>query len=246
MALHYRTPALILKNIHFREADEFLVVFTKKFGKIEILGKALRKITSKLRGNSNPFQVSEIEFVQGKNFKTLTDTFLIENFPGIKKDLGKLAIAFRISEMLHSLLRIEEKDEKIWQFIVEGFRKLNFLTPQILSYQLFFYYFTWNLFSLLGYKPELYLCSFCQRKLVPPNLYFNFREGGIICQDCFKGIREGEKISSEIVKILRFFLEKEWKMISRLKIKGQYFPSLKKISHYWIRFLPKPSTPFLY
>jgi len=246
MSIHYRTPAIILKNIPFRERDEFLVAFTRKFGKVEILGKALRNIASKLRGNANFFQISEIEFVQGKNFKTLTDTFLIENFPEIKKDLGKLAIAFRISEILNSLLRIEEKDERIWQFIVYSFRKLRFLPSQAFPHQLFFYYFVWNFFSLLGYKPELHFCSSCRKKLIPRDLYFNFREGGVICQHCFIKTKEGERISPEAIKILRLFLEKEWETISRLHIEEKYLLFLKKISEYWIRFLPKLSTSFMY
>ncbi len=239
MAVHYRSEGIVLKKIDRGEADQLLTIYTKDFGKVEILAKAMRKIKSKLRSESNLFNLSEIEFIQGKTYKTLTDASLIENFSEIRKDLKKLALSYRISEILDNLVRKEEKDESIWELLIETLKKLNTPFPQNLDSQLIFYYFTWNLLSFLGYKPELHICSLCQKELFPQNLYFNFQEGGVICQNCFKKIKNGKEISPETIKILRFIIEKEWRIISQLKIDEKYFLSLKRISDYWINFLPK-------
>ncbi|MBI2041661.1 MAG: recombination protein O N-terminal domain-containing protein, partial [Candidatus Nealsonbacteria bacterium] len=87
MAVHYRTEGIFLKKSDRAESDELFFVYTKDFGGLKVLGKAIRKITSKLKGGAQPFYLSEIEFIQGKTYKTLTDAVLIESFQNIRKDL---------------------------------------------------------------------------------------------------------------------------------------------------------------
>ena len=69
------------------ESDRFFTVYTKEFGKLDILGKSIRKISSKLRAGMGLFSLSEIEFIQGKALKTLTDAILNEEFRNLNKNL---------------------------------------------------------------------------------------------------------------------------------------------------------------
>jgi len=66
MFVHYRTQGLILKKEDQGEADLLFTIYTKDFGKLEILGRAIRKISSKLRSGAEIFYLSEVEFIQGK------------------------------------------------------------------------------------------------------------------------------------------------------------------------------------
>jgi len=231
MFLNYRTKGFIFKKEDRGEADQLFTIYTKDFGKLEILGKAIRKISSKLRSGAETFYLSEIEFIQGKTYKTLTDAILVEKFKNLRKDLKRLPIAYKISEILDNLVRGQEADEKIWHLLNETFNKLNNCQIVKLSNcQLLYYYFLWSLLSILGYKPELYNCSLCQKKLIPEKLYFNPREGGIICQNCFKKLKSGKEVKPEIVKILRIMLEKNWITLSKLKIEKLYLKLLAEIS----------------
>ena len=231
MFLNYRTKGFIFKKEDRGEADQLFTIYTKDFGKLEILGKAIRKISSKLRSGAETFYLSEIEFIQGKTYKTLTDAILVEKFKNLRKDLKRLPIAYKISEILDNLVRGQEADEKIWYLLNETFNKLNNCQIVKLSNcQLLYYYFLWSLLSILGYKPELYNCSLCQKKLIPEKLYFNPKEGGIICQNCFKKLKSGKEVKPEIVKILRIMLEKNWITLSKLKIEKLYLKSLAEIA----------------
>jgi len=232
MFVHYRTKGLIFKKEDRGEANQLFTIYTKDFGKLEILGKAIRKTSSKLRSGADIFYLSEIEFIQGKAHKTLTDAILIEKFKNLRKDLKSLQIAYKISEVLDSLVRGQEPDEKIWQLLNEVFQKLNNLKLETI-----YYYFLWNLLSILGYQLELYHCGFCQKKLLPEKLYFNPKEGGIICQNCYKKLKSGKEINSESVKILRIILEKNWPTLSRLKFEKNYFKPLKMISTNYLSFI---------
>jgi len=234
MFTHYRTQGFILKKIDSGEADRLFTIYTKNFGKLELLAKAIRKIKSKLRGGLEIFYLSEIEFIQGKTHKTLTDAILIEGFKNLKKDLARLVVAYRISEIFNKLVKGQEADEKLWHLLIETFQKLNAddLKPKI--YNLIYYYFIWNFLSLLGYQPELYHCSLCQKKLIPESIYFSLREKCLICSRCRKKLKPESLLvfSPDTIKIIRILLEKDWATLKRLKIEIKDFDSLKIISNH--------------
>ena len=237
MAVHYQTQGFIFKKADQGEADRLFTVFTKDFGKLEILGKAIRKIKSKLRGGTDIFYFTDLEFIQGKTYKTLTEALLIEKFPGIRKKLVKLRIAHKITEVLDNLLRGEEKDPRVWNLLINTFKELNQESKSLSQSLLLYYYFLWNFLSLSGYGPELYNCIFCQKKLTPSPLYFNYREGGIMCDACLRKTKKGQKISSDLIKLLRFFLGKDWPTVSRLKINESHLKHLKIISEDYLSFI---------
>jgi len=231
MRIHYRTQGFVLKKEDLRETDQLFTVYTKDFGKLKILGKAIKKIKSKLRGSFQPFCLSEIEFIQGKTYKTLTDAILIKNFSELKKDLIRLKIIYQIAEVLDSLIKGEEKDEKIWELLNEVFEKLNNNSLPIIHCSFLYYYFLWNLLSILGYRPELHNCSSCQKKLTLEELFWSPKEGGVICNNCSKKIKiQLFSIDPDTIKILRLILEKDWSILKRLKIEKEKEKKLEQLS----------------
>lgn len=206
MFVHYRTQGIILKKEDRGEADQLFTVYTKNFGKLEILGKAIRKISSKLRSGVEIFYLSEIEFIQGKTHKTLTDAILIEKFENFKNNLNKLKVAYEVSEALDNLISGQEPDEKIWQLAKETLRKLNKLEIGNWKLEIVYYYFFWNLISLLGYQPEIQNCAI-----------------------------QGRKINCDIPKIIKVILRKDWPLLIRLKLEPRHLKLLKNLSKWYIK-----------
>ena len=83
MTTQYKTRAFVFKKNDRNESDRMFSVFTDEFGKLDIFAKAIRKINSKLRKDFDIFYFSDIEFVQGKNVKTLIDAARIKKFSEI-------------------------------------------------------------------------------------------------------------------------------------------------------------------
>jgi len=237
MFTHYRTEGFIFKKVDRGEADRIFNVYTKDFGKLELLAKAERKIKSKLRGGLELFYLSEVEFIQGKTHKTLTDSILIESFPNLKKDLKRLAIAYSVADALDNLVRGQEPDENLWQLLEETFNRLNTNNLKPVTYNLIYYYLLWNLLSILGYEPELYNCSLCQKKITPEKIYFSPKEGGVVCQDCFQKTKNSKTISPETIKILRLILEKDWRTLSKLKFEAKYLKELFLLSKSYLSLI---------
>ncbi|PIR72129.1 MAG: DNA repair protein RecO [Candidatus Nealsonbacteria bacterium CG10_big_fil_rev_8_21_14_0_10_36_24] len=230
MAVHYRTQGFILKKEDLREADQVFVVYTKDFGKLKILGKAIRKIKSKLRAGIDLFYLSEIEFIQGKNHKTLTEAIVIEKFKNIRNSLKKIEIASQIAEAADNLITGQEQDEKVWNLLSEVFEKLNNWKLEII-----YYYFVWNLLSILGYQIDLYHCVKCQEKLIPGLMNFSSESNGIICLRCSDdSTKDKILISPETIKIFRLFPDKNWRILSRLKIEQEQGKELEEVSQSYI------------
>jgi len=204
MFIHYRTQGLVLQKEEQGDADLLFTVYTKDFGKLKILGKAIRKISSKLRAGAEIFYLSEVEFIQGKTHKTLTGTILIKKFTNIKADLKRLRIAYKISGILDDLVKNQESDEEIWRLLRETFKKLNRIETTGVKLELLYYYFFWNLVSLLGYRPELRTDSIC-----------------------------GKKIDSDLAKILKIIIKKDWQVLLKLKITPDHLRLLKDTSQWY-------------
>lgn len=226
---HYRTPGIILKKKDRGEANRIFTVYTRDFGKLDLLARAERKITSKLRGGLELFYFSEVEFIQGKHYKTLTDAILLDGSKDLKKDLGALSVLSKIAEVLDCLVKEAEPDQKVWNLLSDTFKKLREGKEELV-----YHYFFWNFISLLGYGPELYHCSSCRRKLSPTEIYFNDQEWGLVCGNCKKPEDLARKIDSEAIKIARIIIKKDWPTLKKLKAGKGHMSSLRDLSQYYL------------
>lgn len=237
MAVLYKTQGFVVKKFDSGETDRIFTIFSKEFGKIKIKGKAIRKITSKLRAGMDTFCILEIEFIQGKSQKTLTDALVLEKFGNIKKDQNKIKFSRRILYSLDSLLDLEQKEERIWNLAKEVFEKLDYYNLSVAHYSLLYYYFLWNLFSVLGYHPELSHCVICKKVLDPRALCFSPGEGGVVCGLCTGEAKDTRKVNEDLVKILRLILKKEWGILPKLRLQPFSQRMLGDVSDNYYRHL---------
>lgn len=232
MAIHYRSQGIIFQKKDVGEADRLFSIYTREFGRLDLLARAERKIKSKLRGGLELFYLSEVEFIQGKIYKTLTDTILIDSYQGLRKSLEKLASVHKISNVLNRLIKIEEMDDNIWHLLLEVFESLDNWQKDKENWKLIYHYFIWNILSLLGYQMELYRCSNCQKKISSGKILFSLGKGGVICQECRD--ESAKEIKANALKIIRLFLKRDLETIKKLKFEEEDFNSLKEISRRYL------------
>lgn len=240
MTLKYRTEGFVFKKEAKLEADQTFSVFTKDFGRVELKARAVRKITSKLRSDIDIFYFSEIEFIQGKLGKTLTDANKIKRNAGVIDNLNKLKIAYQVACLLDYFIKGQEKDIATFNLLAEFFDNLQNNLLKINNHQLVYQYFFWNFLSLQGYCLQAQNCACCQKELDPYSIYFSSKEGGVICSACAEA-RKSEKyetvlkINSDVTKVLRLILNKDWDTILKVRIEPQSQKILESISENAIR-----------
>lgn len=234
MFIHYQTRGLILKKEDRGDFDRIFIIFTEQYGKLELLAKAERKIKSKLRAGLELFYLSELEFIQGKAQKILTEAILENNFKNLRKNIFALRASYKIAQVSDSLLREAEKDEGIWDLLTDIFSKLDQGDTKKTMPVLAYYYFLWNFFQLLGYGLDFFACSECQNKLAPERIFFDAKRDGLICGSCRKNPASGTDVSDKIIKIIRIFLKKDWKLLQKIKIGRADLKELKIFSDYYL------------
>lgn len=250
---HYRTKGIFLKKEDRGEADQVFTLFTEEFGKVRVLARGIRKITSKLRAGADVFYFSEIEFIQGKQYKTLTDAVLIDKFEGLRQSPGRLEAAYKVADVLDCLTAGGQGDVRIWNLLHQTLQALfrsdvnnvNNANKDCLG--LTSTYFLWNLFGVLGYGPELYNCACCRRKLLPETFFFVPQEGGVVCWQCFQKKNSPPEpwcdISVGTVKVLRFFLREPLDIAERLKIQSRDQENLQNVTGLYLNFLKQTNNP---
>ena len=93
MSFHiYTTKGIVLSERPIREADRIYSIMTRDLGLVRAAAIGVRKENSKLRGNLEPFSLSMISFVKGKDYWRLTSAEFIQNIPSIPMIARPLAL----------------------------------------------------------------------------------------------------------------------------------------------------------
>lgn len=132
MVRGFKTEGIILKRRDFGEADRILTVFTLHKGKLSILAKGVRRITSRRAGNVELLNRSLMYLHQGKNFWILTEAESLDTFPKLKMDLTLSTYAYHIIELVDKLTAENQEDRKLYTELVEMLKRLERNPRQIL------------------------------------------------------------------------------------------------------------------
>jgi hypothetical protein len=141
----FTTDGLILKRSNFGEADRILTVLTNRFGKISIIARGVRKITSRRAGNIEVLNLVKLHLFKAKSY-TLTEAEAQETFATLKENLVLSTVAFHVIELVDRLVPEEQKNEKLFDLTV-GVLKILEENPR----QIFLRAFEVKLLGLLGF-----------------------------------------------------------------------------------------------
>src|SRR3989338_2022811 len=98
-----KVEGIVLKRRNLGEADRILTVFTLQKGKISVLAKGVRRITSRRAGNVELLNRSAMYLYPAKSFFILTEAESFNTFQKLKDDLILSATAFHIIELVDKL-----------------------------------------------------------------------------------------------------------------------------------------------
>lgn len=108
----YKTEGIIIKRINFGEADKILTIFTKENGKIVVIAKGIRKITSKRKGLLELFNRNNYFLAKGKNFDIITEVEALGSFLSVETNFEKLGRIYYFCEAIDRLTaeRVDENE----------------------------------------------------------------------------------------------------------------------------------------
>lgn len=93
MSYHiYTTPGIVLSARPIREADRIYSILTRDLGLIQATAIGVRKGESKHRGSLEPFTISSISLVRGKEYWRITSAESLRSIPNREEIARPLAL----------------------------------------------------------------------------------------------------------------------------------------------------------
>jgi DNA repair protein RecO (recombination protein O) len=146
----YSSEGIILARKNYSEADRILVVFSKSYGKLHLLAKAVRRPESKKRGALEVFTRIKFSAAKGRGLDIITEAEVIDSFSKIRKDLKRVAVAYFLMEVIGRTVQAGDKNEELYNYVFSKLEELKKAT----SLKKFREDFVYQVLVLLGYWPE--------------------------------------------------------------------------------------------
>jgi len=213
MSQTYTTTAIVLKRRDHQEHDRLFCLYTKDFGKIDVLAKGTKKIVSKLNPYLEPFYLIKVMIAKGKVFDKLANCNLIEGYQNLRQDLFGFALINYLAEITDGLIHGQTQNNEKFNLLLKILEILNQTIGKKEKEKLLLLanLYGLKLLSLLGYQPEIKRCLMCHKGILLTKNIFDFSHGGVICEDCKKVclIEDYVLVADQVIKLLQLGQEKD-------------------------------------
>lgn len=250
----YKTRGIILKRSNLGEADRIVTILTEKYGKVRVVAKGVRKTLSKMAGHLEPFCLTRLQMVEGRNLDIITSAEVEECFYGLRSDLGKTNACFYMAEVIDKMVEEGEPHLEIFDLLCSALRHADLLVePLLISY------FEINFLSEMGFSPELYHCTKCREAVTPTKNNFDFGLGGLVCEACgtygvdnvdniagasslssdrpVMAASADRAISDEAIKLIRLCLKHRFQDIQKIKITPALTREIKSLTSHYLKHI---------
>lgn len=138
----------VIKRVNYSEADKYITILTQNNGKIEVLAKGVRKLSSRRAAHLellNKISFQAVSRTQSTRY-VLADVTLLENHTSLKKTLESLKVLFTMCELTSVLCPQYQKQEDVFALLDTTLLRMNDVTHAfaLQSFQI-------KLLSALGY-----------------------------------------------------------------------------------------------
>jgi DNA repair protein RecO (recombination protein O) len=246
MSKTYKATGINLKAQPLGESDKIVTILTQEFGLIRAVATGARKQNSSLGGRMGMFVVNELLISQGRNLDRITQAETIKTYPGLSKDLGKLAASQYLAEIVLCQALSEQPQIEIYELFNKHLQRLEDIPKtEIKCIVAYLAQGVFQLLNLAGLTPQVESCCLTQRLLTPDwtnpqwQVGFSIPSGGIICLDAWKSLRkeiEQGKENGEIAQTCAsnpsyetVFHQQELPIISR-RLNGKQLVMLQHLS----------------
>ena len=212
MSRTYKATGINLKTQVLGESDKIVTILTPEFGLIRAVAPGARKHNSSLGGRSGMFVVNELLIAKGRSLDKITQAQTLKTYPGLAKDLGKLAASQYLAEIVLCQALSEQPQEELYELFNEHLHRLEALSSANLSGVLaLLAHGVFHLLALAGVTPQVQVCCLSGHLLKPnftePNwqVGFSIPAGGTVSLEAWELLRKEGEREREIQRNSSFF-----------------------------------------
>jgi DNA repair protein RecO (recombination protein O) len=195
----YSSEAIILKRSDLGEADRILTLFTPQKGKVHVIAKGVRRITSKRAGHLELLSHSQLQLALGRTLDIVTQAETRESFLHLRSEIWHTTCGFYLAELVDRFIEDHTQHINVYNLLLNALRCLDAdaIEVQHLRAQgllsadqgyrrtkLLLRYFELHLLFYIGYEPALQQCAHCASELLAQENGFKSSLGGALCPQC--------------------------------------------------------------
>jgi len=196
MTKTYKAIGINLKAQGFGESDRLVTILTRELGLIRVVAPGSRKHNSSLGGRSGMFVVNELLIAKGRSLDKMTQAQTIKSYPGLARNLGKLAASQYLAEIVLCQALSEQPQQELYELLNEHLSRLEALpntdNKSILAHLA---HGVFHLLALAGLTPQVQVCCLTGRSLTPDftdphwRVGFSMSAGGTVCLQALERLR---------------------------------------------------------
>ena len=227
--MYLSTRALVIRSVPYRDADCILTVLSDKLGRATVKARGVMRKSSPLSSACQLFCCSDMVLFEKDGRYTLNEAHITEQFEGLRRDLGSMALASYFAEVLAS----EEEDTAAdsSQLLRLALNCIYALASGRYPHNIVKAAFELRYMTLSGYEPDLTSCALCGCLLkngrgVP-------EKGEIYCFECAP--RYGIELSEQAVWAGRHFIGCELKKLLSVSLTNEDARALADFSGRYLK-----------
>ncbi len=197
----YRLTGIVLHRRDQGEADRLITVLSPDRGKVVLLAKGARKITSRKAGHLELFTHVRMQVAQARTWDIVTQAETLHNYPRLRGSLPRMAHAYYMAELLLHFAPQDQADPPLFDLALETLAYLNGSDNLLLVSR----WFEAHLLRITGFQPQLYVCVVCGKPLSVAEVnYWAPAEGGVLCPRCREGKKAIMPLPPRLLKLMRY------------------------------------------
>lgn len=224
----YKTSGIIIKRTNLREADRILTIYTQEHGKIRAVAKGVRKTLSKLAGNLELFCLDKLLIAEGRNLDIIAEVENIKCYFSLRSNLRATHMAYYLAEIVDQMTLENQSHPSIFDLLEQVLEGLSSQANRLLIP-----FFEINFLSESGFKPELYQCLNCGKKIIAQKNYFSFSSGGLVCGVCQAS---DQLISNQAIKVLRLFLKNKATIVNKISLENKLIKEIEELTSNYLKY----------
>ncbi len=202
----YQVRGILLRHADTRDVDRLINLYSSEQGKIVVIARGLRKISSKLAGSLEPLSEAQVSIAQGARIDTVIGVEPLQMFRRLRTDPERLAVAQYCAALVDTLTRERQRDHRVYELLLTILQTLDasreLTIRQLLTIR---WYCIWRLMEYLGHQPELRQCLQCRQPLSAASCHFSPGRGGMVHATHHE--RGGLLVSVSSLKLLRYIYD---------------------------------------
>jgi DNA repair protein RecO (recombination protein O) len=212
-----KTEAILLSKKDIRETSVVAAFFTKDFGKIKGLVKAVRGPLAKFGTYLHEFAVYDIVFYDRVRSDTymITQCDLLEPYTEIAQNIDKRLKAFYVLELVDKFTALRDDSAGIYELLewmLDRLQAERFAERSMIIFQMM-------LLEHTGFLPQLENCIECSRKIDTQGV-FSVRLSGFLCQGCLSADSQAIALSRGAISSINMIRKQKPEKLSSAMITG--------------------------